>query len=128
MFKFDKNYFFLTIFLFIIEIFIALFIHDRIIRPYIGDILAVILIFCFIKSFFNIISLSIAMLTLVFAYLVELLQYLNLLDYVNLRGNKIATIFLGGSFDWIDLINYTLGIIIVIIYEKSKRKIYLEMY
>lgn len=128
MFKFNKKYLIATAVLFIIEIFIALYVHDRIIRPYIGDMLAVILIYCSVKSFINIKALNLAIYTLIFAYTIELLQYLNLLDYIGLRGNKIATILLGGSFDWIDLINYTLGIIIVIIYEKSRRKIYLEMH
>lgn len=119
MFKLNKNYFFITIILLIIEMFIALFIHDRIVRPYIGDILVVILIFCFIKSFVNIKSLRIAVSVLVFAYFVELLQYLNLLDRLNLKGNKIAITLLGGSFDWIDLVNYTLGIIIILVIEKN---------
>lgn len=119
MFKLNKNYFFITIILLIVEIFIALFIHDKIVRPYIGDILVVILIFCFIKSFVNIRSLYIAISVLAFAYFVELLQYLNLLDHLNLKGNKIAITLLGGSFDWIDLVNYTLGIIIILVIEKS---------
>ncbi len=123
MIKFNKKYFIAAIILFIIEIFIALFIHDRIVRPYIGDMLAVILIFCFIKSFINIRSMYIAISTLVFAYFIELLQYFNLLDYIDLKGNKVAAILLGGSFDWIDLVNYTLGIVIVITFEKMILKL-----
>ncbi|MFT5385169.1 MAG: hypothetical protein ACI81W_002574, partial [Saprospiraceae bacterium] len=40
----------MTAFLFLIEVGIAVFIQDRIIRPYIGDLLVVILIYCFIRS------------------------------------------------------------------------------
>lgn len=127
-FKFNKKYFLFSIILLITELFIALYVNDGMIRPYIGDMLAVILIYCSVKSFFDIRPLNLAIYTLIFAYTLELLQYLNLLDYLGLKRNKIATILLGGSFDWIDLINYTLGIIIVITYEKSRRKIYPKMY
>jgi hypothetical protein len=44
----------MTAFLFLIEVGIAVFIQDRIIRPYIGDLLVVILIYCFIRSCYNI--------------------------------------------------------------------------
>lgn len=128
MFKFNKKYFLFSIILFITELFIALYVHDNIIRPYIGDMLVVILIYCSVKSFFDIKPLNLATYTLIFAYTIELLQYLNLLEHLGLKGNKITTILLGGSFDWIDLINYALGIIIVFTYEKSRQKIYLKMY
>jgi uncharacterized membrane protein len=33
------------------EIFIALFVHDKIFRPYVGDILVVILLYALVRSF-----------------------------------------------------------------------------
>ena len=36
-----------SIIVFIIELIIALYVHDRIIRPYIGDMLVVVLVYCF---------------------------------------------------------------------------------
>ncbi len=117
MFKFNKNYFLLSVIIFITELFIAFYVHDKIIRPYIGDMLVVILIYCSIKSFFDIKPVRLAIYTLIFAYTTELFQYLNLLDHLGLRGNTIATILLGGSFDWTDLINYTVGILIVLLIQ-----------
>lgn len=35
-----------SIIVFIIELIIALYVHDRIIRPYIGDMLVVVLVYC----------------------------------------------------------------------------------
>lgn len=53
MLRLNKTYLILTIFLFVIEVLIALFVHDNFIRPYVGDVLVVILIYCFVKSFLD---------------------------------------------------------------------------
>ncbi len=50
---FNIRYFLLFIALLIIEILIALYVHDEIVRPYIGDVLVSILVYCFVKAFFN---------------------------------------------------------------------------
>ena len=51
---FNQKYFYLTVVLFLIEVFIALFINDQFIRPFVGDVLVVILIYCFVKSFWKV--------------------------------------------------------------------------
>ena len=38
--------------LFLIEAAIALWVHDRFIRPYIGDVLVVVLVYVFVRIFF----------------------------------------------------------------------------
>lgn len=40
-----------TLCLLLIEIFIACFVHDRLIRPYIGDVLVVILLYALLRTF-----------------------------------------------------------------------------
>jgi len=55
-FTFNTKYFLLAFALFFVEVYIALYVHDDIIRPYIGDVLVVILIetvakYSFKKSF-----------------------------------------------------------------------------
>ena len=44
--KFKRNYFYLTILLFFIEVSIAIFINDRFVHLLIGDVLAIALIYC----------------------------------------------------------------------------------
>jgi hypothetical protein len=97
---------------------IAAFIHDKIVRPYIGDVLVVILIYCFIKSFLNLKVLTAAFLVLLFSFSIETLQYFNLVEKLGLEHNKIAKIVIGSSFEWVDFIAYTLGILIVLTVEK----------
>ncbi len=114
---FNKNYFIITILLFLVEIFIALYVHDNFIRPYVGDFLVVILIYCFLKSFLHIPVIPTAISVLLFSYCVETLQYFQLVKKLGLQHSKLARIVIGTSFEWIDIIAYTLGIAFVIYIE-----------
>ena len=119
MLTFNKNYFVLTLLFFLIEVLIALYINDTFIRPYIGDVLVVILIYCFIKSFFKCSINAVALFVLIFSFTVEFLQYVNIVDKLGLGNYKVARIVIGTSFSWADLICYTVGIGIVILVEKQ---------
>jgi ABC-type Fe3+-siderophore transport system permease subunit len=114
MFTFNKKYFYFTLLLFLIEICIAVFINDTFIRPFIGDVLVVILIYCFVRAFWNIQSSIIALSVLAFSYIIEILQYFNFVKKLGLQNNKILAVALGSTFDWKDIIAYTIGIIVVL--------------
>jgi hypothetical protein len=122
MLTFNKKYFLLTILIFVIEVLIALYLHDTIIRPYIGDVLVVILIYCFIKSFLKLPVLPVVVFVLLFSFSVEFLQYLNIVEKLGLQNSKTARTVIGTSFAWIDLVCYIAGIIIVLIAEKGSAK------
>lgn len=95
--------------LLLIEIAIALLLKDGFIRHTFCDFLVVILLYCFIKSFLDIKPIILALIVLLIAFTIEFLQLANILDYLNLKDNKlIATVF-GTSFSIQDLIAYTLG-------------------
>lgn len=119
MFSFSKKYFYITVILFAIEVFIAIFVNDNFIRPFIGDVLVVILIYCFLRAFWNIDSSIAAFSVFIFACTIEILQYLNLVNKLGLQNNQIATIILGNTFDWKDIIAYTIGIIIIFMLENK---------
>ena len=118
MFQFNRNYFILTILLFLIETAIALYLHDNFIRPYFGDFLVVILLYCFVKSFVNVSVWVAAGLVLLFSFAIEIAQYFNAVEKLGLQHYKIATVVLGNSFTWMDLLAYILGILTVISIEK----------
>lgn len=118
MLTFNRNYFFLTILIFILEVIIALYVHDKIVRPYLGDSLVVILIYCFIKSFLNLPVVTATVAVLAFSFVIETLQYLNLISLLHLENSKIAKIVLGSSFSWLDMFAYILGAVLILIFEK----------
>ena len=120
IFKFSPFYAFSTLLLFITEVLIALFVHDQFIRPYIGDFLVVILIYCFVKSFLNTPVVPTALGVLVFAYIVELLQYFRIVELLGLQHSRAARIIIGSSFEWQDILAYTLGILMVVLVEKRR--------
>ena len=120
MLRFNRTYFLLTILLLLIEILIALYAQDNMIRPYVGDLLVVILLYCLSKSFLNVSSLTIAVAVLCFAYVVEFLQYLQFVKRIGLQHSAFACIILGNAFEWLDMLAYTLGMIITLAFEKSR--------
>jgi len=118
MFAFNKKYFLLFLVVFATEVLIALYVKDDFVRPYLGDVLVVILIYCFVKSFLKIKVEIAALAVLLFAFLVEFCQYLNVVDYLNLRSNAIARTVIGTSFSWLDMLTYIIGIAIVLVAER----------
>src|SRR5580698_5614763 len=118
--RFSFPYFLLTVLLFTAELFIGLYMHDAIIRPYGGDFLVVILIYCFIRSFISTPVLATAIGVLLFAYAVEISQYFHLVNVLGLGASKLAKIILGTSFSFIDMLCYTWGIITVLVTEHLK--------
>lgn len=116
----NKNYLFVTVLLFIVETLIAIYVHDQFIRPYLGDVLVVILIYCFVRSFLKIPVVLAAFGVLLFSYFIELLQYFNFVTVVGLEDHKIARIVLGSSFEWLDIVAYTFGFFLVLLLENLR--------
>jgi hypothetical protein len=114
MFRFHIIYFLLSIALLALEIFIGARMHDSIIRPYGGDFLVVILLYCLVRSFWDLPILSTAVSVLLFSYLVEISQYFRLADHLGFKGPSLARVILGSYFTWTDILSYTLGILTVI--------------
>lgn len=118
MILFNKNYFGLALLIFVVEVLIALFVRDNFVRPYLGDVLVVILIYCFVKSFFNLPVFAVALFVLIFSFTIEFLQYINIVEKLRLEQSAIARTIIGTSFAWIDILAYVVGIFIVLFVEK----------
>jgi len=118
MLTFNLKFFIFALVLFVVEVLIALFVTDSIIRPYGGDYLVVIWLYCVIRTFLKAPPVAIAIGILVFSFCLEVLQYHNLVDRLGLSNSKIAKTVIGYGFDWWDLVAYTLGIATVLLVEK----------
>ena len=117
MFSFRLKYFLATLLLLLVEVCIALFVRDSFIRPYLGDVLVVILLYCSVMSFFRLRPFIAALGVLLFAFTIEMLQFLNAVDLLGLQGNRIAETLLGNHFDWKDMLAYVVGVAVVLLIE-----------
>jgi hypothetical protein len=122
MFKFNAKYLALAVLLFLVEVLIALFVNDRFVRPYVGDVLVVVLIYCFAKAFLDLPATKLALGVLAFSFAIEILQYFNLVEKLGLGHSKLARIVIGTSFAWEDFLAYSAGILLVIILEKRQNR------
>ena len=118
MFNFKTKYLISAVILFGIEVLIALFVHDRFIRPLGGDFLVVILLYCLIRGIFDVSVSKAAAVALGIAFAVEISQYWHLIQLLGLAKNKIARLVLGTTFSYQDMLCYTLGIVSVLLVEK----------
>ena len=111
----------LTVFIFTIEVCIALFIKDTIIRPFLGDVLVVVLIYCFFSIFLNFADWNIALGVLLLACLIEILQYFDYVKLLGLENNRILSVMMGRTFELTDFLAYFTGFLIILWCEKISR-------
>lgn len=111
-FQFSLKWFIVFVVFLMIEVLIALYVNDSFIRPYLGDVFVVILLFSFFRSFSQISILPLTITVLLISYMIEILQYFQIVALLNLQDNDVMRIVLGSVFSWGDIICYTIGAII----------------
>lgn len=122
-FTFRASYFILALAFFFVEVLIALYIHDDFIRPYVGDFLVVILLYCSVRTVLKVSVLSVAIGVLIFSFLIEIGQYFHFVSLIGLGNSTLARVVLGDSFATSDLLAYALGIAVIIIIESRKQSL-----
>lgn len=122
MFTFSLRYFLLALLFFIIEVLIALYVKDNFVRPYVGDYLVVMLIYCAVRTFIKASHVKTALAVLLFSYFIETLQYFRIVDRLGLAGNTLAKTIIGYGFEWWDILAYTLGVLTILLVEGRNRK------
>ena len=114
-----RKYLHLFLILLLIEIFIGLFIHDNFIRPYVGDVLVVLVMYYFVKALKpNCKCLPIYVFLI--ALFTEILQYFKIVEVLNIK-NKVISIILGSTADVWDIVCYMAGTIILLCIENKHR-------
>lgn len=119
---FNPRYFNIALIIFVIEVLIAMYVKDKFVRPYVGDVLVVIMVYCFIRTYFDASAIKVAIFVLGFAITIEILQYFHFIDWIGLRNNKVARIVIGTKFELPDLVAYAIGTGIVIAVEKMRER------
>ncbi|MES2690730.1 MAG: DUF2809 domain-containing protein [Bacteroidota bacterium] len=121
-FTLKPGYLTAAILLLITEVLIALYVHDGFIRPYAGDFLAVVFLYCAVRSFIEM-SVGVAVaFVLCVAYALEVLQYMNILRFIGMQHAKLAVILLGSAFEWMDMLIYTLAAGAILLAENRRKQ------
>lgn len=102
----------LTVLLFLIELGLALFVRDDFFRPFVGDLLVVILIYSFVRSFWYCRSYRLVMAVCLFAFLVEALQAFDPIGRFGFEEYTALSVVVGRTFSSLDLVAYTLGSVV----------------
>lgn len=123
MLKFRKGYFFLSLILLLVLIYIALFVNDNFVRPFLGDVLVVCWLYLVAKSVVNLRCTVLAHGVLLFALAIEVGQFYNLVAVLGLEDYKVARIVIGSTFDWLDILAYVLGWLSIIVLERYRHKL-----
>lgn len=100
-----------------IEVLIALFIHGGFIRSNLGDVIVVWVVYCFVQLILGGRNdhVKVAAGVLIFAYLVEFLQGINIVDLLGLGDIRFFRVLIGTEFTWLDMICYTAGALLNIL-------------
>lgn len=117
---FRPGYALAALVLFLVEVAIALWVKDRFIRPYGGDVLVTILVYLALRAVTDLRVMPAALAALAISFLVEIAQALDLVTRLGLSHNETARTVLGTSFAVGDLAAYSAGAIIVIIVERLR--------
>jgi hypothetical protein len=101
---------------------IAMYLNDAFIRPYVGDILVIIVLYCAIRAIIPDKCKLLPLWIVIFAVFVECLQYLKLVQVLGWEDNTLLRIVIGSTFDLKDIACYVVGGIVIGCYEGVIRK------
>lgn len=125
--KIQYKYLGVFVILLIIEIYIGVFVHDKIIRPFVGDALIVLVIYFFIRSFIKKLRF-LPVYVFLFACVIEIGQYFNLISILHMENFKFARIIIGATFDFKDIFSYLIGTIFIYVYETLEVMVIKKVY
>ncbi|MDE6470353.1 MAG: DUF2809 domain-containing protein [Eubacterium sp.] len=106
-----------TLLLIITEVLIALFVHDNFVRPYLGDGLVVIAVYCAVRIIAPTKCRLLPLYVFIFAVGVEVLQYFNIVALLGFENNAFMKTLIGSSFDVKDIACYAAGCAVLSVYE-----------
>ena len=104
-----------------VEIYIAICVKGGFVRHYLGDVLAVILLYALARAIFSVPPSNLPLKIFTFAAALEIAQYFGVVQILGIE-NKILKIMIGGTSDLADLLYYAVGCILVGAYEKFEKK------
>jgi hypothetical protein len=120
--RFDRRYATLAAAIALTELLIAGFVRDRFVRPYLGDTLAVILLYAAVLSALELPRWRVALLAVSVGCALELGQALRLWAWLGLDEHAVASVVLGTFYDPRDLLAYAAALPLIAALERINRK------
>lgn len=99
----------ITVALIAVEVLIALYVHDKFVRPYLGDVIVVVVIYTFVRTIIPDRCRLLPLFVFIFAAVVELLQIINLPKVFGFENNRLLSTLVGSVFDVKDILCYAVG-------------------
>lgn len=103
--------------LLVIEVLIALFVHDRFVRPYLGDVIVVVVVYCFVRIWIPERVRLMPLWVFLLAVCVEVLQYFRIVEVLGVENNAFLRTLIGTSFSWEDIVCYAVGCALLAVWE-----------
>lgn len=122
--KLRITYILLFLVLLLTEVFIALYVRDRFVRPYVGDALVTILLCCLCRAVIPQKLPALSIYVFSFATLVEIAQYFEVIQLLGLENNRLISAIAGTTFSLIDLVCYGAGCLVFYVIERILIKKY----
>ncbi|MBK1894678.1 ribosomal maturation YjgA family protein [Chryseobacterium paridis] len=117
--KFNLKYVILTILLFLTEVLIATVLKDIFfVRAYLGDVIVVILLYTFVKSFIAVNNEKLILAIFIFSCMIEIAQYFNIAEKLGFQRGSLMYVVIGNSFSWIDITCYAIGCLLLYVIIK----------
>jgi len=117
--RLSRRYALLCALLLLTEVLIALYLHDPFVRPYVGDSLAVVTLYCLVLTFFELPRQAALLGVFVFACCLEGAQYLRLVEVLGVQDNRVLSVIIGTVFSPFDLVAYAAGALLAALLERS---------
>lgn len=117
--------------LLLVEIYIGLFVRDRFIRPYFGDVLVTVLLCCLVRAVYPKGLRLLPVYVLSFATLVEIAQYFDVVALMGLEHNAFISTIVGRSYSWKDILCYAVGCaafwVVEVLCRRKRKPLHLEL-
>jgi hypothetical protein len=110
----------ILVFLLAVELLIARYLHDRFVRPYVGDAIAVVLAYAGFRAVFGLGFRAGLVAALLLATAIEISQHFHLTSLLGLDAYPFVRVVLGQGFDWLDFVAYGAGGLAVIAGESLR--------
>lgn len=118
-----RGWLLIAAFILVALIYIALYVKDGFVRPFLGDVLAVIWLYALVRAVFGARIRLLPLKIFFFALALEMAQYFNLAQILGIQ-NKAVKIIIGSTFDALDILCYAVGSAVLLAYERVlERKI-----